>query len=306
MIFVRQAAPSDYTAILDIWADQLPQDWMGHHRFVKYVLSDPLIGPDSWWVIVEGQQITGFMAVSQLVDRTRHIGAIAVHRLWQHQGLGRILWTKVRDYFKATGTGSVVWDGILPHVFIPGIDRDAYPVAFAWMLQEGFKEMNPVVAMEKSLDNGPMLDNFSDAVQLASGNVNIGIVPAYLRGEALRVAVKDFGMGWARALRETWLEEVGPERVLGIFSEREIFGISVAGGYGQPIGRLGPIGVVDKIRGQGMGALLLEYTLRYMRTHKATHAYFLHCDVGIPAYTMYLNHGFKVTRTFVPLKIDLR
>lgn len=304
MTIARHGEPRDLPKILEIWADQLPRDWIGYDRMAKYVLSDPLIGLDSWWVVVASDQVIGFMVVSRPVNKMVHVGAVAVRRQWQHQGFGRLLWDTVRDDLYQRGTQFVKFDGIFPHIFIPGVDRQTYPAAFQWLVDEGLVQLNAVVAMQKPLHQEPILDVAAEDVWRHSG-VMIGKIPESLRGQAIWVAEKQFGSGWARALRETWLEGREPERVLGLFTHDEVLGVSVVGGYGQPIGRLGPIGVVKELRGQGMGVRLLDYTLAYMHTYNAPMAYFLHCDVGIPAYTMYLNRGFHITRTFVPFSMDL-
>lgn len=305
MIEVRQATPGDYEAITQIWSDQLPGDWMGTHRFTQYVLTDPQITPESWWVVVEQSQVRGFLVVSRIMKHTCHVGAMAIHRVWHRQGLARMLWAHVQAFVRQRGVKHVLFDGILPHIFIPGIDRETYPAAWEWLTQEqGSKNLASVVAMARPLDD---IDGWDDVgrSQLLPGDLMMGIIPPFLRGEAMQVALRHFGPGWVRALRETWLEDLRPDRVLGIFSESRVLGLSVVGGYDQPLGRLGPIGVSDALRGKGLGSRLLNYTLRYMKTYQVSQAYFLHCDVGIPAYFMYLRHGFHVTRTFIPLSLDL-
>ena len=305
MTTLREATPKDFTAISHIWADELSRDWMGEERFVRDVLTDPYITSHSWWVVTQEKEVRGFIVLSRIFDQTCHVGAVAIHRPWQKKGLGRLLWNHVHVLLRDQGVKHVLFDGILPPVFIPGIDRIAYPGAWDWLNRVvGAQPLPSIMAMMRSLDDVMGLDDDSGGKSPAQ-DLMMGIIPPYMRAEAIQTAEEHFGPGWVRALRETWRADLTPSRVLGIFSNRHVLGLSVVGGYDQPLGRLGPIGVVNALRGQGWGGRLLDYTLRYMKTYDVPQAYFLHCDEGIPAYFMYLRHGFQVTRTFVPFSIEV-
>ncbi|WP_053957960.1 hypothetical protein [Sulfobacillus thermosulfidooxidans] len=138
-------------------------------------------------------------------------------------------------------------EGIFPHVFIPGVDRTQYAAAWSWFLRRGCQPQLPVVAMERRLDDLPR-DHIIVPQKVAT-TVEVGVLPRWLRYRALETA-RSFGPGWERAVRETWQCAVIPERVLGLYTATEVLGISVVGGYGEPLGRLGPIGVVPAVRGQ--------------------------------------------------------
>ncbi|PSR25568.1 MAG: hypothetical protein C7B47_11815 [Sulfobacillus thermosulfidooxidans] len=298
MMRVTIAEPRDYDAILRLWASALPVDWIGRERFYTGLLCDPAFRDDSLWVAkTRGRHVVGFALISAPTPQGRKMGAIAVEAAYRGQGIGTRLWHAVCATVNPAESLRV--DGIFPHVFIPGVDRTHYAPAWQWFLRRGCQPEHPIVAMERLLDDTPIEPQITLPKKLAA-NVYVGILPRWLRHRALETA-RSFGSGWERAVRETWQHACRPERVLGIYTATEVLGISVVGGYGEPLGRLGPIGVVPAVRGQGWGKALLQYTLRYMRTHAVSRAYFLHCVEGSPAYHLYRHQGFHVIRTFVPM-----
>lgn len=297
MIQVTIAEPRDYAGVLRLWAAALPLDWIGTHRFYTGLLCDPLFAPDSLWVAKDGHHIAGFLLVSACVNGVRKLGAMAVDAQYRMRGVGTLLWGALSD--TAQLCDRILLDGIFPYVFIPGVDRAAYAAAWQWFLHQGCHPSIPVVAMARSLEDVRILATVSRPVKLDPGTY-LGILPKHLRAQSLAIA-RSFGAGWERALRETWLQDHHPDRVIGLYTREKIWGLSVVGGYGEPLGRLGPIGVIAEARGHGWGGSLLHYTLQYMRTYHVDTAYFLHCTEGIPAYHMYRKQGFSVTRTFVPM-----
>ncbi|MHB1612414.1 MAG: hypothetical protein ACYCT0_12075 [Sulfobacillus sp.] len=85
-------------------------------------------------------------------------------------------------------------------------------------------------------------------------------MPKIFRFHSLAVA-RAFGVGWERALRQTWIQDRRPERVLRLHTRTQVWGLSVVGGYGDPLGRMAPFSVIPQARGHWWGEALLGFTL---------------------------------------------
>lgn len=297
---VELRRPDDDPAILRLWKRELPQDWVGYRRWYHGVLLDPRFSNDRCLVARERGQVIGAAIVSTGGGAESHLGVIMVDARHRRRGVGSLLWERIRLECLDHRVQTIVADGIPPYVFIPGVDSVRHEGATAAFQHWGFRPESAVWSMHRDLETEDRLEPFNPLWR--RDGLTIGPIPFELRSHLLSMAVTEFGGGWARAARETWLRRSRIPRVLGIYDGNGVYGMVVVGGYGEPLGRLGPIGVRRSLRGGGWGATLLKYTLRYLAAHGARRAFFLHCDDESPAYHMYLRYGFERDRRFCPYR----
>ena len=99
----------------------------------------------------------------------------------------------------------------------------------------------------------------------------------------------------ARASNRTTAAAVR-ERALALIREK------YSGGVDE---RFGPFGVLEEMRGTGLGKVLLHLVLERMRARRAHSAWFLWTGAETAAGVLYLRTGFDVTRTFTVLRAPL-
>lgn len=284
--------------ILNLWQQQLPQDWVGWSRWYDGVLLDTNFLNRGCFVVRQQEKVLGFAIASKAVNGQCHLGVIAVDASYVERGIGTGLWEYVKQWAVANGVRTIQADGMLPHIFIPGIDEAHHLGASEAFRKWGFQPAPVVWSMHCDLESWKPLASPGETWN--TDGMTVGPIPDALRAHALEIAQAAFGAGWVRAARETWMMGHRFPRVLGVYEGDQVYGLAVVGGHNEPVGRLGPIGLVDSQQGKGLGSRLLQYTLRYMKTLGAPQAYFLHCDDGTPAYRMYLKSGFVADRRFVP------
>lgn len=290
--------PNDDVRILNLWQQRLPQDWVGWTGWYDGVLLDTNFSNRACFVVRQGQEVLGIAIASKPVHGQCHLGVIAVEANSAEKGIGTCLWQHVKQWAVENGVHTIKADGLLPHIFIPGIDETHHRGAPEAFRKWGFQPEPVVWSMH--CDLGSFKPLASPEETWSTDGFTIGPIPDALRSHALETTQAAFGAGWVRAARETWLMGHRFPRVLGVYEADQVYGLSVVGGHNEPVGRLGPIGVVASQQGKGLGFRLLQYTLRYMKTLGEQQAYFLHCDDATPAYRMYLKSGFVTDRRFVP------
>lgn len=288
--------PGADAAILHLFARELPQDRIGWRRWHNGTLMDPNFCTEGCLVALDQGRVVGVIVVSRAVEGISHLGVMAVDRAYRRRGIGLSLWQRARGWCGEAGAHTILADGMLPHLFIPGIDEKAHEGAGSALKRWGFTPEPSVWSMHRDLDTWEHLKT----ERWIREGLTIGPIPPAYRHDLLRFADEEFGSGWTRAARETWIRASRLPKVLGIYDDQNVWGMTVVGGYGEPLGRLGPIGVGKALRGRGWGSLLLRYSLSYMASHGVQRAFFLHCNEGTAAYQMYLRNGFEPDRRFVP------
>ncbi|WP_143664135.1 GNAT family N-acetyltransferase, partial [Streptomyces murinus] len=81
-----------------------------------------------------------------------------------------------------------------------------------------------------------------------------------------------------------------------------LVGWAMHGAYESAVERFGPFGVLEELRGTGLGKVLLHLVLARMRARGAHGAWFLWTGERSPAGHLYRAAGFETTRVFRVLR----
>lgn len=187
-------------------------------------------------------------------------------------GVGTRLWSELCSTTKIHDR--VTLDVVCPYVLILGVDRQTYPGAWQWFLNKGCQPTRPGVSMVRNMaDNRPLPTVSRPKAGFA---VIGGGLPKIFRFHSLVVA-RVFGVGWERALRQTWIQDRRLERVLRLYTRTQVW-----------------------------GEALLGFILQYIRTGGVNTAYLLPCTEGTATFPLYRKQGFHVIRTFVSMVKQFR
>lgn len=193
--------------------------------------------------------------------------------------------------------------GFTPTYFFPGIDEKAYPGIAKFMRDTGFSAREEAIAMDRDLWPSPGL-NYETAPPpgIDVRNLARSELPALLG--MLR---KNFSSDYS--YRAKCVGEKGERYQIKVAVEGDtILGYAMFfGAEGRrwylPGEHFGPFGVDEAHRSRGIGASLLQQTLREMRIRGMHRAFFLW--TGEKASRLYRKFGFSVTRKFTVFEMKL-
>lgn len=203
--------------------------------------------------------------------------------------------------FAELGVENVVFSGFTPDYFAPGIDKVRYPDVYQFLLKMGFKDRGEAIAMSSDLRK------FREVPINESAGITIKTVDKTDRESLFDFLGNNFGGDWlhrAKSVCENGeMEQVHIAKLNG-----EIVGFSMfSGSEGKhwylPGERFGPFGVLESMRGKGIGASLLNRTLMTMKGRGIRTAYFLWTDEK--AKRLYSRFGFTEERRFTIMEREI-
>lgn len=310
---IRGFLAGDGPRLVEAWRRSAPADPITPDRFRSLVLLDPNFDPRGLRVAVEGDRIVGAAyAVRRLTPMTGTdlepeqgwIPFFFVVPAARGRGLGRRLLTDALDWLHGHGRSRVDFSSYTPNYILPGLDAEAYPEAAGLLESVGFRTLYEAAAM----DRGLVGYRFPEDVALRSGELAA-------RGyrfatpadddlvELVALAGNHFNPDWARAIRESVAAGTPLDRIVVARDPSGLLvGWAMHGAYESVDERFGPFGVLEEMRGTGLGKVLLHLVLERMRARGAHSAWFLWTGERSPAGHLYRKAGFATTRVFRVLR----
>ena len=308
MISYRHYQPGDEERILSLWNRELPQDSITLKRLRNLILLDPNFDPQGLQLAFDGDELVGCLyAVRRLLPMygvelepdTGWIPVFFVARDYRRQGIGSRLMTAACRFLREQGRKQVFFASYAPNYIVPGIDAEAYPEGYRFLLQQGFEVQYSPVAMDKSLV-GYEMDR--DVLDLKAQREGEGYTFSQAADrdlyELIQLATKVFNPDWGRAIREGILRGLPMERILVVRHHQRVVGFCLYGGYEGVAERFGPFGVSPAEQGKGLGKILLQMCLAQMRAEGLHTAWFLWTSETSAAGHLYQRAGFTITRRF--------
>lgn len=315
MILFRSYQAGDECQLVRLWNQTMQVDPITPERFRNLVLLDANFDPLGLRVAVGGEQIIGAVyAVRRLLPmygtelEPEHgwILFFFVDSSYRRQGIGRRLLDEALEFLREQGRSTVFVSSYAPGYITPGVDQEAYPEAFSFLQQYGFRTRYSPVAMDYSLVSFRIPDK---VVVLKQRREEEGYTFRTALDqdlyELIRFATEVFNPDWGRAIREGILQGLPMSSILVAEYENRIVGFCLHGGYEGIRERFGPFGVDPGQQGKGLGTILLYDCLAAMRAKGLHGAWFLWTGEQTPAGQLYKKAGFSVTRTFHVLSRSL-
>lgn len=318
MSATRPYRPGDERALVAAWNAALPADPIDEAAFARRILADANFLPDGLRVAEapDGRGVAGFALAlarrvpldpsADLEPDTGWITAFGVDPAWRGRGLGTALLRAAMGHLRERGCRRVEVSPYAPGYFWPGPDRAAHDAALRLLEHEGFAPLAEVVAMERSLTAfTPVAEVGAARVRLEREGLCLRPLGPALVWPLLEFIQRAFYPDWTRAVRASVAHGVPWGRTRLALRGDAVVGFAQYGAYDGHPDRFGPFGVDAAERGRGIGAVLLEDTLRAMQGAGCRAAWFLWTGEASPAGRLYRRSGFSVSRRFVLLRRPL-
>ncbi len=281
-------------------------------RIEKQILLDPNFDAGGSILAYEDDQPIGYaLSVLRKVPTEGEINDPEKGYLWllgvipsaRMKGVGTELLNRVEGYVREAGRKVMLASCYSPGYFQPGIDVEAYSGGLEFLKNRGYAEVYRPLAMEASLWDHEVPEWVDQAkLKLEQNGVRFSRNGRELISDLLRFSKKEFGVDWARFVRESLLRQIDGDQKTGL---------SIAVENGEVIGfghfdseRFGPIGIAASERGRCLGQILMWDILAQQRERGFRSSWFLWSD-DKTAHKLYAHAGFTIVRRFALLKKEL-
>jgi GNAT superfamily N-acetyltransferase len=313
----RSFRRGDTGALVDLIARGMPADAVSRDWFTEYVLLDPNFHRDG--LIVAADAASGQPVGFVYAVRSRGSTGIpvdpdggwitigVVHPDARRRGIGTELVNRATDFLRAGGSRWAVFSGYPPAYLLPGLDAQMYPDGLRLLERAGFSTVSRPVAMNLDLSGYRVPDAVAKlrASRVAEG-YTFGAATDDDLPDVITFATDELAPDWGEVIRAAVIRSARPDRlVLARTPDCAVAGFAIFGAYRGVVERFGPFGVADRLRGLGLGKIVLHTTLERMVAEGAGDAWFLWTGPETPAGRLYLGSGFSITRTFQVMRADL-
>lgn len=306
---IRGFRAGDGPQLVAAWLLGLPADPITADRFRSLVLLDTNFDPEGLRVAVDGGRVVG---AAYAVRRTTPLtGAdLEPEQGWipfffvvpaaRGHGLGRRLLTDALDWLHGHGRTRVDFSSYTPNYVLPGLDAEAYPEAAGLLESLGFRTRYEAAAMDRSLVGYRFPEDVACRLaELTARGYRFTTPSDDDLVDLVALAGRHFNPDWARAIRECMAAGTPLDRVVVARDPSSaLVGWAMHGAYESADERFGPFGVLEEMRGTGLGEILLHLVLERMRARGAHSAWFLWTGERSPAAHLYRKAGFTTTRVF--------
>lgn len=290
-------------ALVACWNDALPLDQVSLQRFCKTTLLDINFEPEGLIEAWDGGSLQGFVhAVTEPGSGEGHgdgwIPALVVAPSARRRGVATALLERARAFLAARGCGRVLVSPYAPGYYYPGVPVDRYPGSTELFEAAGFRTAYEAVAMDLDLtayETPPVVAEAQRRLEEQGWQFGPISPPWYVRAVEL---CGRFAEDWASAARAALRRPIAPTQLQVATLGEEVGGFALAGGYDEHAERFGPFGVDERLRGKGLGSVLLHRTLAQMAGDGLHTAWFLWTGEHDAAGRLYRRAGFRVTRRF--------
>lgn len=307
----RPYRDADFLPILRVWEETMRLDALTSADFIRRVLLDENRSPESLLVAeAETGEPVGFALCLVLrhpiekvgfLEKRGFITAFGVLPEWRRRGVGRALLAKAEEWFRQLGREEIVIAPYPPNYFIPGVDKEHYAGAIAFLQTLGYGEFLEALAMDAAIGTFQLSAELREKEkQLSSEGIAIGSLTDDYLVRFLNFMEENMPGDWAEAARERLRETAGNG---GSFDAIQMArdGERIVG-YCQFDGEhFGPFGVAESHQGRGIGSVLLARTLLRMRM-SGQHAAYVLWTGDRAARGVYGKLGFEITRRFALMR----
>ncbi|MFI9249969.1 GNAT family N-acetyltransferase [Streptomyces sp. NPDC053069] len=310
---IRGFRAGDGPQVVQVWRRSAPADPITPDRFRCLVLLDANFDPEGLRVAVDDGRVVGAaygvrrltpMTGTDLEPEQGWIPFFFVDPAARGRGLGRRLLSDTLDWLHGHGRTRVDFASYTPNYVLPGLDAETYPEAAGLLESLGFRTLYEAAAMDRGLVGYRLPDEVAHREdELTAQGHRFGTPTDDDLVELIALAGNHFNPDWARAIRECLAAGTPLDRiVVARDPSGRLVGWAMHGAYASADERFGPFGVLEEMRGTGLGKVLLHLVLERMRARGAHGAWFLWTGERSPAGHLYRAAGFTTTRVFRVLR----
>jgi mycothiol synthase len=188
------------------------------------------------------------------------LGLFAVEESFRRQGVATALFARVHSACRAKGIQTIDAKGIPTNYLVPGIDP-RYTAAICLLESLGFTFLSEKLNLRAELDAS--FDTSADEQRLASQGVFIRRATEQDLPAIAGFFQRTFGDDWRVETTLAMTRE--PPAVHLALKGSDIVGFAAHSGMNREWGNFGPMGIVDEMRGLGIGRILLYRCMKDLK-----------------------------------------
>ncbi len=303
---IRNFEKTDIFPLFSLWNNAFPRECVSKERFYKTIFLEPNFSPDGLFVAEENGSILGYInAVYRRVpihlrvniENTGYINAFAIRDDADFMSVGTALLSAAEKYFSDNGNDFIT-TGYFPLYLNQGVETDGNEHYLTLYQKFGYTVKSSVsMGLPLALYH-PEHEMFEQKRRQLSAQ---GFAFSTLRDEHIfSLLAPDASFSnpsWSREFLSR-LSDFDLSRFRICEASGEILGACVFGDPGSDMGRFGPFGVSPKLRGLGIGTILLYDTLCEMQERGIPRAWMQWVSASGAAFHMYEKAGFQIEKNY--------
>ena len=299
----RSYQENDWKELHRLYNRALHADQVTPEFFLEHLILSPNFDPAGVILAEENGQLTG-AAVAQIVTRnaspwTDQVTAAKatgylMPPLITNAETGKELIARAEKYFLDNGRTTVRVSSLGPTLFPDSTDENAYPEICRALDESGYTVAARYHSMKRDLTG------YAPSEKIAAKTTELkklGIEAKVCEWEDVP-AVKRFMMGSSLVGRlqnlSQKIRQHELDQIVIIRNAEDVLGYCQYNYYDE-LERVGPFGVTDKMRGQGIGQVMTAKLLQVMAQHGLPFAWFASCTETNAHF--YRKNGFEIFRT---------
>lgn len=291
--------------LIRLWNRCLDFDPITKESFERKALFDENYDPELSWLATEYDTVVGFIMATKrkfpylergLEPERGWINVIFVDPDFRNCGIGKELYLRAEQELKRRGVKEITLASYSPNYFFGGMDENNYPSASAFFRKQGYAAGNIHYSMSRDLHGynipEPVLKK---KTELEKDGYTFQHFDYSKSLELLDFLKTEFGGGWKRNALIAMQERKAEDLILIVLDKNDsICGFSMSAIDGNPL-RFGPIGIAASKRSEGIGSVLLNYSLYELNRKGISIIFFMTTDEAGRRY--YERNGFKIIRS---------
>jgi mycothiol synthase len=269
-VHFRPYRGDDETQMIPLWNQCMVRDPITEEKFRRKILLDENFDPHGGIIAEFGKHIVGFcLAIRRRYpyydigteEGTGWITMIFVHPEHRRKGMATELVRRSEAFLKTCGVSEVLVSPYTPNYFIPGVDLDAYADAHQLFQKLGYRKVQKVYSMGRSLlDFYPSDETNERCKKLEAQGVSIKICESRYTVGLLEFLRKNYPGDLFRLALERLRASSEYEEILIAVKDDEVVGFSHFDGD-----HFGPFAIAPSFGGIGVGTCLYYRTVLHMK-----------------------------------------
>lgn len=299
--------------LIELWNKELFFDAINLETFQNKALFDDNFDPDLCLMAIDNDKLVGFVMATKrkfpylergLEPQRAWINVMFVDRDYQNQGIGEKMYRLIEEKLKKVGVKEITLAAYSPNYFFGGVDTINYPKAKNFFEKMGYINKGMHYSMGRDLHGFHLDENTVQKYkQLIEKGYSFVKFDYSYSLELLDFLKREFGGGWKRNALEAMRKRVAQDLIIMVLDcNGNICGFSMSAIDGNPM-RFGPIGISKSKRNEGIGSVLLNYSLYQMAKRGIYHMYFMTTDELGKRY--YERNGLSVIRTLCEYRKEI-
>lgn len=302
---IRNYKDSDYKALHALYNRILSADRVTEEFFLEHLILTPNFDPEGVFLAEDDQGELVGAVVAQVVNRSinpygpdqvvsaRDVGNM-MPPLFTDKEVGKALIGKAEEFFRSRGKVLVKVVSFGPTLFPDALDKEAYSLIAETLEECCYSSIGRHYSMGRSLFNYAPSEKIREKIRIAAEKGIYAKVCEFSDVEAVKRFMEEGGLAGRiqNLVQKIRADEL--DQVIIIRNDEEVLGYCQYKYYDETE-RVGPFGVTQKMRGQGLGQVMTAKLLEVMASRGYQYAYFASCSEGNTHF--YGKNDFKIFRT---------